>query len=344
MNNSKRGFFQITVFTFALALFFASALAHLLDQKHSATPCAAWEREYWRGEGKTFFRFERVSTFFWSSLCADDSPPLLFSASEGTVEPTFVSYFPGFREFTGSHKGIKTFGFLAGHQVHPDRLKNFRALVLINPVYFSFAATTDEASILLNAISPLSYTLSVPAWKRKWDDFVLDWFYAGLKNYVSEWSRLRDPPLVERPSPPGQALAPPGDSAFIAERNLLHERAGQFTSFRARFSRKEEPTNTLFKQSVQFAKDHPEAKICFVLLPLNATNLKYFGRDAAAITASMKELFDEMPPGQGLNLLDMNETPKIFLDPMHFNSWGVSQVAQKIRASECAKPIIGGAE
>jgi hypothetical protein len=339
MSSSKPGFFQITVLTLVSALLLLSVLAHVLDQKHSQTPCAPWEKDYWRGEGETFFRFDRVSAFFWSSLCGDQVPPLVLSASEGTVEPAFISYLSPAREFTGSHKGIKTFGYLAAHKIHPDRLKNLRALVFINPVYFSFAASTDSASIRLNAISDLAYVVNVHSLKQKWDAFVLDWFFVGLKSYFEEWRVLRDPPLIARPEAP-PAQSPPPDEGYNLERNMFEERAHAFTSYRSRFSREEEPTRTLFKQSMAFARAHPDVPLCFVLLPINVANLRHFGRDAGEIVKSMHKMFMEIPEGHRLNLMDMNETPKLFMDPMHYNPWGVSEIMKRVKASDCAKPVL----
>jgi len=339
MSNSRRGFFQVTVLSAISFLFLFALLAHILDQKHSETPCADWEKNYWNGEGKTFFRFQRVSSFFWSSLCWDDAPPLVFSASEGTVEPAFVDYLPEFREYTGSHRGIKTFGYLAAHTIHPDRLKNFRALVFINPVYFSFAASTDAASIRLNAISSLAYAMNVPSFKQKWDAFLLDWFFVGTKLYLEEWRTLRDPPLVERPEYPADQEAPKDDD-FDFTRNMFKERARAFTSYRSRFGPHEEPTRTLFKQSLKFAEDHPEVPLCFVLLPINTMNLRHFGRDDKEIVRGMNEMFREIPAGKGLNLLDLNEVPKLFMDPMHFNPYGIQIIMNKVLNSDCAKPVL----
>lgn len=341
MSSSKLRFFQVSVLSFVVTLFLFACLAHVLDQKHSATPCAPWEKAYWQDEGEVFFRFERVSSFFWSSLCGNNVPPLAVSASEGTVEPAFVAHLADYkaREFTGSHKGIKTFGYLVAHKIHPDRLKNFRSIVFVNPVYFSFAASTDAASIRLNAISSLAYAVNVPSIKQKWDAFFLDWFFVGLKSYFEEWVLLRNPPLVDRPEwPLGQV--PPLDADFDFERNMFKERAQAFTSYRSRFTPKEEPTATLFKQSVKFVVDHPTVPVCFVLLPINVKNLRHFGRDADKIVREMNEMFDTIPQGRGLNLLDMNEIPKLFMDPMHYTAFGIAEIMKRVRESDCAKSVL----
>ncbi len=343
MSNFKRGFFQLTILSFVCFLFFFSVMAHVLDQKHSETPCADWEREYWQGEGETYFHYGRVSSFFWSSLCGDVVPPVVFSASEGTVQPTFVSYLGDVyaREFTGSHRGVKTFGYLAAHKIHPDRLRNLRVLLFVNPVYFSFAASTDAASIRLNAISTLSYALNVPSLKQKWDAFVLDWFYIGTKSYFHEWALLHDPPLESRPDLMDADLDQAEEYDF--DRNMYTERAEEFTSFRSRFGPDEEPTRTLFNQSMTFIREHPEVPVCVVLLPINVKNLRHFKRDDQAVVAGMNKLFAEIPAGKGLNLLDMNEATELFMDPMHFTPHGVAEIMKRVRASDCAAPVLAKA-
>lgn len=355
MSSSRRGFFQITVLSALSFLLVAAIMALLLDHGHPATPCAPWEKEYWAGQTE-YIKFQKVSSYFWSSLCQEDAPPLLISASEGTVEPPFVAYISELhpREFSGSHRGIKTFGYMAGHTVHRERLKNLRALVFINPVYFSFAASSDAASIRLNAISNFSYILHVPTWKEKWDAFLLDSLFVGVASYFNDWSsfaglsqiekHLAGMQDAERPRLPEAAPEPVIDAKFDPERNIYKKMKREFTSYRSRFSSKEEPSRTLFQNSLRFVRENPEARVCFVLLPINVKNLRYFKRDGDAITRDMREMFSQVPTGNGIDLTDMNETPKLFMDPMHLSPWGVSRVMERVLASDCAAPILARGE
>ena len=185
-------------FKVILASFIATTLllwigAFVLDALHPQTGCMQWETEFWRKK-KTLHVFDRVSSFYWSSLCSPRPRPLIVSASEGTGPLSFagIASRSGIRahEIKGAHRGLKTAAYLFAHSIHSERLENLRALVFINPVYFSFAATTDSSSVSLSAISNLSYVAQLPTLVQKWDEFFVEFVVHRGKNLLSRIAKV----------------------------------------------------------------------------------------------------------------------------------------------------------
>ena len=155
MNNFKTVVGAFAAFSLAFWL-----LAFAADWMHPRLSCFEIEKDFWAAREGTY-RFERVSSFFWSSLCREPSRPLIISASEGTGDLSFAqvarSYGVSAHEFTGAHRGLKTLAYMVANPMHHERLQRLHAVALINPVYFSFAARTDASSVSLTSISNLSY-------------------------------------------------------------------------------------------------------------------------------------------------------------------------------------------
>lgn len=342
MNSFKR-LLPITVATLAVIIFVLGTLSVGLDWLQPRMPCTSFEKSYWNSSAPGQ-NFDMVSAYFWSSLCRAQVPPLIISASEGTGDPSFPSVINDLwhtqtDQFTGAHRGPKTIGYIFSNDIHPERLKGLRVLGMINPVYFSFGASTDSASIRLNAISNFSYVLRVHTFVQKWDEFLMDSFYVSVKDYFEELQKFRWPASAH-PIAAAGAMDPIPDDQWVPERNLTKEREHLFTSFTSRFRSTEQPTRLLFENTVRFIKEHPEVPICLVLLPTNTKNLDYFGRDSKAIVADLSEMFKEVPEGSGVDLQYLNDTPKIFWDPMHLTAYGKLRVMKEIMKTPCGRKVI----
>jgi hypothetical protein len=340
--NSFRALLPTAVLVFVIFLFAAGVGALVADWMNPRLPCLEIEKRYWQNSpwGLTF---DKVSSYYWSSLCRPRVPPLVVSASEGTGEPSFPELLrQGWQiqsdQLMGAHRGLKTFGYMFANRIDPDRLRGMRVLALVNPVYFSFAAQTDAASVRLNAISNLAYVLRIHSLIQKWDEFLLDSFYVSAHEYFEELKKFEQPAMPV-PIKPAAEVLPMPDGEFDAKRNMLKERAHAFTSFNSRFQTSEQPSRELFDITVRFVKEHPELPVCVVLLPTNTENLEFFGRDARAIVADLNRMFSEVPDGHGVNLQSLNETPKIFLDPMHLTPLGKLMVLQEVMKTACGRRV-----
>jgi len=336
MNSSKT-----LLLSFLLASLGLWLLLGLADGLHPRLRCQPAEKIFWTQRDGAFV-FERVSSFYWSSLCRPSPKPLIISASEGTGELSFPEVAAGYGvqadEFSGAHRGLKTLGYLLATPMHPERLQNLRILALINPVYFSFAASTDSSSVRLTSISNLSYFLRLPAVQQKWDEFLLDSLFIGAKSYLEEWRKFQTADVGSViASVDGGGLADP--ALFDLERNMLVEKTAAFTSFRSPFHAKRQPARFIFDRVVDFAHSHPEAKICYVMLPTNTKNLRYFNRDADKIAREMSELMSLLPEASRLDLQSLNEEPFMFLDPMHLTDLGKRRVMEEVMKSSCGKKV-----
>jgi hypothetical protein len=339
MNN-----FKAILISFAAVMTGLSLLAFTADWLHPRLACTSFEKSYWKDRDEAY-RFERVSSFFWSSLCRDTPRVVIISASEGTGNLSFAQEAANngilAHEFTGAHRGLKTLAYLLNSAPNPERLEKLHLLAIINPVYFSFAARTDASSVSMTAISNLSYFARLPSFHQKWDEFLLSSFFIGLKSYFDELmlfktAKPRDIkyywPLVKPPSP----------DEYDFERNMLKKLTGHYTSFESKFSSRVEPARFLMKQVVDFAKAHADLHVCYVMLPVNVKNLKYFHRDADQIQKEMIEAIYPIPKDARVSLNALSEEPGIFQDPMHLTSWGKHRVMDEILKSPCGEKVFGG--
>lgn len=336
MNNFKTVLISFAAFSLTFWLLALSA-----DWLHPRLPCFESEKEYWASRDGTY-RFERVSSFFWSSLCAESTKPFIISASEGTGDLSFAqvarTYGVSAHEFSGAHRGLKTLAYLVANSMHKERLHGLRAVALINPVYFSFAARTDASSISLTSISNLSYFLRLHSFHQKWDEFLPASLFIGAKSYFDELALFRRATpmtlLNEWPE-----ILPPADADYDFERGMLKSRAPHYTSFRSKFSGSVEPGRYLFDTVVRFAVAHPEANICYVMLPTNLKNLRYFKRDAEEISREMRALVARLPEASRIDLGHLDDEKFIFQDPMHMSDFGKRRVMEEIMRSPCAEKV-----
>jgi hypothetical protein len=338
MSNFKIVLGSFAAFSLALWL-----LVFAADSLHPRLSCFESERNYWTGRERVH-RFERVSSFFWSSLCADPAKPVIISASEGTGDLSFAQVARGYgvtaHEFTGAHRGLKTLAYMLASDIHPERLERLRVLAFINPVYFSFAARTDASSVSLTAISNLSYFSRLHSFHQKWDEFLPASLFIGAKSYFDElslFSSARGVTLLDE----WPDVLPPAEGDYDFDRHMLKSRVHEYTSFRSKFSASVEPGRYLFDSVVKFAHAHPEANICYVMLPTNLKNLKHFGRDAEQISREMRSLVAMLPEGARIDLGSLDEEKYIFQDPMHMSDYGKRRVMEEVMKTSCAQKLFG---
>ncbi len=337
--------FKTALFTFvgvSLALWLAAFAA---DWMHPKLACLEAEKNYWEKRADAY-RFERVSSFFWSSLCREPVKPVIITASEGTAKLSFAQaarlHGVEANEFVGAHKGLKTLAYMLASEPHSERLRNLRVVAFINPVYFSFAARTDASSVSLTSISNLSYVARLGSFYQKWDEFFLASLFIGAKSYLEELKLFANssprPLKAEWPE-----IKAPDASAYDFERHMLRESTRNYTTFRSKFAKEVEPAKTLFDRVVTFANKHPDATICYVMLPANLKNLRHFGRDADAVARDMRALIERLPEDRRVDLGHLSEEPYVFTDPMHLTVWGVKRVMDEVVKTPCAERVLGKA-
>ncbi len=331
-----------------LASFLAASLliwvgAFVVDWVHPRLGCVSAEREWARARTEPM-AYSRISSLYWSTLCDAASLPLLISASEGTGAPSFPDVLFAQKqvlahEITGAHRGLKTIAYLLTNEIHSERVENLRLIGLINPVYFSFAARTDAASIRLSSLSNLSFMARMPVFKQRWDEFLLDSFFIGAKAYLEELQGFGRPPVRSIVRDLG-APTEPVEGEFDLGRNMRVEKVENFKTFTSPFHDRVEPSRYMFDRVVEFARAHPGARVCFVMLPTNTRNFRHFGRDAEVLTAQMSALMAQLPEEMRLDLQDMNEDSFLFLDPMHLTEFGKWKVMERILASPCGQRVL----
>ncbi len=334
--------FKLSLATLVVTIAIVCIGAVAIDAVAPQFPCTQFETNHWKSRPGAF-SFERVSIFYWSSLCAPNSKPVVISASEGTgpvrfSDIAFANWGVVTHEFRGAHRGLKTSGYILSHSIHPTRRKNLRVLALVNPVYFSFAASTDAASIRRVAISNLSYMLRGPFFRQKWDEFIFESPLIAFKSVLAEvqlFKTARAIKLQTRDTP----LPKPIDYDF--DRNIYRDRQSTYTSFRSDFSATREPSRTLLDNIVTFIREHPEVPICVVMLPVNTKNLQHFGKDVRAVEQAMDELVEILPEVNRVDLSALNGEPYIFVDPMHLTDYGKLKVMQAVYETPCGQRVLG---
>ena len=280
--------------------------------------------------------------------CRENKPLLLISASEGTMPYKFSQAFKDIEGFSsweirGAHRGVKSLTYLLSLAGESKKIKNQKIVAFINPVYFGFAARTDDAAMMMSAVSTGAFFYNLPHWKYKYRDLIFTSPFYGFKNLLEEHSKLKSQfqqdhiELVKSNPPPR-----PQDHEYNLEHNMLNERVDNYKdSFRKdKFSLELEPTAMMLQKVINTinAKNLP---VCLVFLPLNEQQLSTVRSDHKELVAKFKSQVQKTVPNpMTINLMDLGSRPYMFADSMHFTNWGVHEITQEVVNSDCYKRIM----
>lgn len=345
MNNSKiflsLGLLCGICFTYLLVGVFTV----FYETKLVESPCRD-EDNLWAQNFPDHFVFEKISLMFMKSQCRDNKPLLLISASEGTIPYKFSQAFKDIEDITsweirGAHRGIKSLTYILSLAGESERIKNQRIIAFINPVYFGFAARTDDAAMMLSASSTGAFLYNLPHWKYKYRDLILTSPFYGFKNLLEEYSKSQSqqaPVELVKSSPPPR----PQEKDYNLKHNMLNDRVNKYKdSFKKdKFSLELEPTATMLQKVITTIKAN-NLPICLVFLPLNEQQLSTVRDDHKDLVSKLKEQVEQTVPEQfNINLMGLGNKPYLFADSMHLTNWGIHKISQEVVNSDCYKRII----
>jgi hypothetical protein len=336
MNVSK--FFRLTVLSFCLSTAVICALTFWADDYHSQLECTGWESRK-AAQLPEQIGFDRVAFLFWVSLCAPRGSGLIISASEGTGDLSFQTLARqngfAFDEMTGAHRGIKTLGFMLSAPIAETRRRNLKPLVLLNPVYFGFAAPMDSAAMRRSSLSALSFVYRAP-------------FVRGGSNLEYIIS-----PLVTANGWIGQfrmleqiTAHPPSDSTaatmeikqpenYDLAHNMLESKVENYKTFKDELDPNAQPTKDFLAETVKYLRQQPSPTLCLILLPANAILLERNGVQAKESLARFQSATADIPEKNKVDLTSLSYDPYIFQDSMHFTDYGKLKIWKAIAASPC---------
>ncbi len=244
-------------------------------------------------------------------------------------------------EIRGAHRGIKSLAYILSLAGESERIRDQRIVAFINPVYFGFAAKTDDVAMMMSASSTGSFLYNLPHWKYKYRDLIFTSSFYGFKNLLEEYSKIKtelaSEELVKSNPPPR-----PQDHEYNLKHNMLNERVDNYKdSFRKdMFSLDLEPTSTMLQKIITTIKAN-NLSVCLVFLPLNEQQLSTVRGDHKELVAKFKNQVQKTVPDQiGINLMEMGNKPYLFADSMHFTNWGVHKISQEVVNSDCYKRIM----
>jgi hypothetical protein len=330
--------FKIILISFFSSIVILGFSLLAIEKKFPTLPCYQWEKSIPTG----YFSFERVSFALWSSLCTNQN--LFISASEGTGSPLFSEIMKGnynlnFLEIKGAHRGIKTAAFFATHQIHPDRKKNLKVIILFNPVYWaSFGSKTDDAAVYRSSLSTFSFKNRLNIKTSKMRELPIETPFIAMKHFFDELESWRSVFSMKKlEATPSQHQLPDN---YDLSKNMLasHYSKESNGAFEWEFYHEVEPTQS-FLQTLIHQFEIQKIKYCVVRLPLNEIFLESGRGDIPALKERIGQHFKNLDPIHTINTEYLGKEKYLFQDTMHFSPYGKLKLTEVIIGSTCFKDL-----
>lgn len=280
----------------------------------------------------------RVSILLWLSLCQERK--ILFASSEATGAYKLPFYLRQqhqyFYQFTGAHRGIKTFAFVSGLDLNKDLAKKINALLILNPIYFTEGlAQTSAAMGYRTAITNADFNevIGVPVAKSR---PLLERIWVVTKNTFDDiqdivrlkWGTSYD---VISEDNIDESYKPNIPSDYNLQKGVLNQFNGATFATEIKFERS--PTTEMFDL---VALNKNAIKQCVVILPMN---IRFFRSQNEKYVEQIRILYNEMVPKinpkELIDLTDLQNESYLFMDIMHSTEYGSKLIAEKIQKSDC---------
>lgn len=310
--------------------------------------CSA-EDVRWAENLRGHYVFEKVSLLFWRASCIENPPLLVMSASEGTARYSFAQAFfdqsgKTAWEFKGAHRGVKTLSYMMATQ--SEKTKQATPIVAyINPVYFSFAADTDDVSMQRSALSPVSFMFYLPHWKYKLRELFLTYPFLSMKSFFEEWELVSSDSLKGSVLKPLDSPPPPWGKEYSFDHHMLKSQLSKYKKglVKDKFSFDMPPVSSFIKEIVNKIKVDQDRPLCLVFLPLNQQHLSQVRSDHKNIVEELDSAIREsIPEDSYVNLMDLSLEPYLFKDTMHFTDFGISEIVKRTLNSRCYQQRLQG--
>jgi hypothetical protein len=305
--------------------------AYWWDLTLPSRPCQNFE-----GKQNGPFRFSRASWTFWSSTCRKQAKFYITSASEGDIGlsfPSVLKHYTGkdFDEFQSAHRGLKTTSFIFSHDWHSDRKANTHWLILINPVYFSFATKTDDASMYLTTLSSKLFQQVIGFnWRHK--ETWLETPFIVAKSSIQEFKRfIKHENKIEYAF---RKEKKPDDYLYREGMRKKHLSPSSKGSWESEYPINPFPTKKMLDAIIDKTMVH-KMPTCIVMLPLNLKWMRLGRNDIDEIQTRIKDFYLKLPEAIKIDLMDLGDQDYIFEDTMHLSEYGIHQVVKRITNSSC---------
>jgi len=343
--NSFKSLFSIG-FLLGLSLgYFAIGFGAMAYDLHYANKACTHEDVQWAKSFPEHYAFEKISVLFWRAQCKPNKPLLIISASEGGVPYKFSQAFMNLDnqqswEIRGAHRGVKSLAYVLAMSEESAKITDQPIIAFINPVYFGFAARTDDAAMMSSSISSLLFQYTLPHWKYKYQSLVLSAPFFAAKNLENELSLVKSKWLGASLNA-GSAPTPVPDQEYDFGHHMTKERVANYaTAFKKdKFNFYMEPTHSMLKRTLRIIEQR-KLPVCLVFLPLNDRHLSQVREDAPLIKSSLQSALEkEIPSKLYLDLMDIGSKPYLFMDSMHFTDFGIHEISKRVIESDCYKRV-----
>lgn len=344
MNSFKIPLFKGFIWGVVTTYFMLALIPIAIENQFLNVSCSSSDKK-WAQNFVGHYVFDRVSLKFWRANCAPEKPLLLISASEGTSGYKFSqalfdqAEIPTW-EFRGAHRGLKTYAYMTSRlPIKETQLPP--TILLVNPVYFSFAARTDDTSMKRSALSALPFIIHQPHWKYKFQSPFLSLPFITFKEFLKEWGLAHQEISVMPKLAAKKRIQKPLDEDYDFKHHMLKKKVSTYKGGlkKDQFLYEIPPINSMMKRIIG-AIDKHNLKVCLVMLPLNEQHLIQVRNDTEKISQSIKKSVREnIPPHLMVDMMDFGKEPYLFKDTMHFTDYGVQFTVETVLKSDCYKRI-----
>lgn len=282
---------------------------------------------------------ERVSIGLWLKMC--DGERIFIGSSESTGENSIPDIIRSrdisFSQFTGAHRGIKTYGFISSINLNPSLRNNSRFLVLLNPIYFTEGPAKTAPSMGYRTAITNAYFNQVVGTEVAKPKPIIDRPWVALKNTFDELVNILTIKQLDKLSLSEESILQTGiqdlkmNNNYNLQLNLKAVNSNSHFSSAINFNTS--PTKELF---LKVAENKNMLQQCIVLLPMNR---RFFVSQNQNYNMQIENLYSEIRSRLSSNdLIDLSyldSTDFVFTDIMHFTNVGSIIISRKIIESEC---------
>lgn len=282
---------------------------------------------------------ERVSIGLWLKMC--DGERIFIGSSESTGENSIPDLIRNrdlsFSQFTGAHRGIKTYAFISSLDLHQSIVKESRFLVLLNPIYFTEGPAKTAPSMGYRTAVTNAYFNQVVGTEIAKPKPIIDRPWVALKNTFDEIHTLLTIQQLNKLNLNEEKILQESlkslnlQNSYNLKLNLKTE--SSHSHFTSKISFNTKPTKDLF---LRVAENKNKLQQCIVLLPMNR---RFFYSQNADYIRQIDALYNEirhrLSKEDLIDLSYLDSTDYIFTDIMHFTNIGSVTITKKIVESEC---------
>ncbi len=335
MKSIDSKFYRNIFLFFVVNLIILSSLSIYIKHVLYSTDCQSRFRNLLPSD----INLERVSVGLWLKLC--DREKIFIGSSESTGELSIPDLLRArgqhFSQFTGAHRGIKTYGFFTSLALNQTIVKNSRFLVLLNPIYFTEGPAKTAPSMAYRTAITNTYFNQVVGAEIAKPKPIIDRPWVALKNTFDELFFIFNNNQIK------QILVNEDDKLNMAlkkfksgnEYNLQLNLLKNFekNNFNSKISFNISPTKELFTRVIE---NKNQLKQCVVLLPMNR---RFFSAQNKDYVRQIENLYQEIRnrilPEEIIDLTFLDSTDYLFTDIMHFTQVGSILITQNIVESKC---------